>query len=157
MQSVQTSGLERDEQPNKSAAYAAALLHLRTTTGFMSRVHSLVPSNTLRDAYLYCPASLCFIPCPSPLNSALSIRQSLLARWLRIQCFSSLPLTLPTQCSLLPWNGAKSSKTSCSVRQDLVEACRLVVLSLHVVVSQSRSLHNHCRLSSYLWHYTRDG
>ena len=34
-------------------------------------------------------------------------------------------LTLPTQCFLLPWNIAESSKTSCSVRQGCLEACGL--------------------------------
>ena len=48
---------------------------LSATTYFMSRIRSLVPSNTLHGSYLYCPAFSCFIPCLSLLNSVFSVRQ----------------------------------------------------------------------------------
>ena len=117
---------------------------------FASRIYSLVPSHTLRGSYLSCPASSCYLLRPSPLNSVFIVGQSLLARWLHVRCFLNLPLRLPTQCSLLPWNVAKSSETSCSVVTGRAEACRLVALLLRVVGSQPCSHPTRCRLSSYL-------
>ena len=51
---------------------------------FVSRVRSLVPSHTLCGSYLSCPASSCYLPHLSPLNSVFSIGQSLLVSWLYI-------------------------------------------------------------------------
>ena len=85
--------------------------------------------------------------CPLPLHSVFAIEQLLLARWLRVQCFLSLPLTLPTQCVLLPWNVAKSSETSCCVVWGVAEACRLKSRCCPLVSSQPRSFENSCRVS----------
>ena len=88
---------------------------------FASCVRSLVPYNTSRGLYLALPASSCFLLRPSPLHSVFTVKQLLLARWLHVRCFLSLPLTLPTQCFLLPWNVAESSETSCCVLQGLLQ------------------------------------
>ena len=75
--------------------------------------------------------------------------------WLCVQCFSSLPLTLPTQCSLLPWNVVESSETSYCVRQGSAEACRLFSRSIRLVGSQASPRKTSCRNSSYLQLYAR--
>ena len=64
--------------------------------------------------------------------------------------FLSLALTLPTQCSLLPWNVAEGSETSCCIRQGTLEACRLFSPSIRLVGSQAFPRHTSCRNSSYL-------
>ena len=69
---------------------------------FASRVRSLGPHNTSRGSSLNLPASSCFILCLSPLHSVFAVEQLLLAHWLHVRCFLSLPLTLPTQCVRLP-------------------------------------------------------
>ena len=61
----------------------------------------------------------------------------------------SLPLTLPTQCSLLPWNVAEGSETSCCICQGSAEACRLFPRSNQLVGSQASPQHTSCRYSSY--------
>ena len=114
---------------------------------FASRVRLLVPHTTLRGSYLNLPASSCFILRPSPLYSVFAIKQLLLARWLHVRCFLSLPLTLPTQCVLLPWNVAESSETSCRILQGLTEACRLSFCCRRLVGSQPHMLEMSCRVS----------
>ena len=79
-----------------------------------------------------------------------TIGQLLLVHWIHVQCFLSLPLTLPTQCSLLPWNVAKSSETSCCICQGMAEVCRLFSLAICLVGSQASLRKTSCRDSSYL-------
>ena len=117
---------------------------------FASRVRSLVPQNDPRGSYLSFPVSSCSLLRPSPLHSVFTVEQLRLARWLHVRCFLSLPLTLPTQCSLLPWNVAKSSETSCCIRQGTLEACRLFSLVIRLVGSQASPRETSCRNSSYL-------
>ena len=109
---------------------------------FTSRAHLLVPHTTSCGLYLNLLVSSCFILRPSPLHSVFTVKQLLLARWLHVRCFLSLPLTLPTQCVLLPWNIAESSKTSCSILQGSMEACRLSFRCRRLVDSQPRMLEN---------------
>ena len=90
--------------------------------------------------------SSCFILRSSPLHSVFAIEQLLLARWLRVRCFLSLPLTLPTQCVRLPWNVAESSETSCRVVQGPSEACRLNSRCRRLVGSQTLMFENYLSL-----------
>ena len=113
---------------------------------FASCVRSLVPHNTSRGSFLNLPASSCFILRPSPLHSVFAVEQLLLARWLHVRCFLSLPLTLPTQCVRLPWNVAESSETSCRVVQGSSEACRLN--SLVVALSAANCARLKCPVAS---------
>ena len=63
---------------------------------FALRVRSLLPHNTSRSSFLNLPASSCFILRPSPLHYVFTVEQLLLACWMHVRCFLSLPLTLPT-------------------------------------------------------------
>ena len=109
---------------------------------FASRVRSLVPHTTSRGSYLNLLASSCFILRPSPLHFVFTVEQLLLACWLHVRCFLNLPLTLPTQCVLLPWNVAKNCETSCRKLQGLAEECRLSSRCRRLVGSQPRMLEN---------------
>ena len=122
---------------------------------FTSHVRSLVPYKISRGPYLTLPASLCSLLRPSPLHSVFAVEQLLLAHWLHVRCFLSLPFTLPTQCSLLPWNVAKSSETSCCVVLGRAEACRLILLYFAWSAANRVHLKTRCCFSLYLRRYAR--